>query len=199
MGAFVDCEREREEVVLLSEDGRPIGSLAKSEVHHAETPLHLAFSLFLFDGRGRLLVQRRAFEKATWPGVWSNSCCGHPGPGESLEAAVRRRTRYELGLEIDDLQCALPQFRYRSRWDGIWENELCPVWIGRIERAPTAFNRDEAHAVAWVPWAEFSAASEQPIGTSFESFSPWSLLEARELKNCAALASALRRWSSRSN
>ena len=75
-------------VVLVDEENRELGRALKSEVHHAATPLHRAFSLFLFDRRGRTLVQRRALAKRTWPGIWSNSCCGHPAPEPACNAKL---------------------------------------------------------------------------------------------------------------
>ncbi|RME70204.1 MAG: isopentenyl-diphosphate Delta-isomerase [Verrucomicrobia bacterium] len=169
-----------EAVVLLADDGRPIGTARKSEVHGPATPLHLAFSIFLFDAGGRMLVQRRAWHKPTWPGVWSNACCGHPQPGEAMEAAVARRLREELGMTGVTVHPALPDFRYRACWQGVWENEVCPVFIGMASGAVRP-NPEEVAEVDWVEWTTFAAACREPAGTAFADFSPWSLLEGRRL------------------
>ncbi|MDN5551625.1 MAG: isopentenyl-diphosphate Delta-isomerase, partial [Brevibacterium sp.] len=119
-------------VVLVDHLGDPIGVQSKADVHGQSTPRHLAFSCHVVDERGRLLVTRRALTKKTWPGVWTNSFCGHPGPGESLEDAVRRRAGFELGLTVDDITCAIADFGYVARdATGIQENEHCPVFIAR--------------------------------------------------------------------
>jgi isopentenyl-diphosphate delta-isomerase len=144
-------------VVLLSPDGRAIGAAPKATVHHAETPLHLAFSAYLFNDRGDLLLTQRALDKPTFPGVWTNSVCGHPAPGERLPDAVRRRALDELGLRVRDLRLVLPEFAYRAEMAGVVEWEMCPVLVGHVDDAP-APDPGEAAATEWVHWAEFVAA-----------------------------------------
>ncbi len=148
--------RTRELVVLLDEAGRAVGTADKAGVHHAETPLHLAFSVHLFDSDGRVLVTRRALTKQTFPGVWTNSCCGHPGPGEDIADAVRRRVRQELGAEVTDLRLVLPAFRYRAEQDGVVENEMCPVFVGSAA-GPVDPDPAEVDSVSWEPWVDFRA------------------------------------------
>lgn len=194
MATVLSTENELEEVVLLDADLQPNGCMSKDIVHDGDTPLHLAFSLFLFDGKGRFLVQRRALSKKTWPGVWSNSCCGHPAPGESIKDAVYRRVQYELGVTLTDIECVLPHFRYRACWKGIWENELCPVWIGFLDETPGAFEPSEIEAVEWVSWKEFSSAAHTRDGGRFSDFSPWSLMEARQLERSEQFHRRLSLW-----
>ena len=142
-------------------------------MHHDRTPLHLAFSCYLLDAQGRVLLTRRALTKTTWPGVWTNACCGHPAPGEAHADAVRRRVRQELGVGIDDLRLVLPAFRYRAVMDdGVEENELCPVYVGRVvgELDP---DPSEVAGVAWASWAD--VRREVADGTS--PLSPWALTQ----------------------
>lgn len=143
-------------VVLLDEAGRAIGQADKRSVHHADTPLHLAFSCYLFDGRGQVLVTRRALHKQTFAGVWTNACCGHPGPGEGIAEAVRRRVRQELGTDVVELRLLLPGFRYRAELDGVVENEMCPVFAATVTE-PVAPDADEVADAVWEPWEDFRA------------------------------------------
>lgn len=171
-----------EQVVLLDERGSPIGARDKSEVHTHDTALHLAFSCHLLDA-GRILLTRRALGKQTWPGVWTNSFCGHPAPGEALEDAVRRRARHELGLELEHVRVVLPDFRYRAvDASGIVENEVCPVFVARPVGDPQP-NPDE---VAEHRWVEIDAIGTAVASTPFV-FSPWLALQLPELLAVGAL------------
>ena len=148
-----------EEVVLLDDAGHAIGTAAKAEVHGPDTPLHLAFSCYVFDEDARLLVTQRALAKPTFGGVWTNSCCGHPAPGEPIEDAVRRRTGQELGLDLDRVRLVLPGFGYRAvvasgPYAGWVEHELCPVFTATATGDP-APDPAEVEAWEWVPWAGF--------------------------------------------
>ena len=158
-----------ERVVLLGEYGEPIGSALKSEIHGVDTPLHLAFSCYVLDEAGRLLVTRRALTKLTWPGVWTNSFCGHPGPGEPTEDAVARRAHEELGAGVRDLRLVLPRFRYRALdASGVVENELCPVYVARID-TPISPVSSEVMDLQWIaPEIVAMSAARTPF-----VFSPW--------------------------
>ena len=150
--------RTTELVVLLDEEGRATGTADKAEVHGPDTPLHLAFSAYLFDPAGRLLVTRRALGKRTFPGVWTNSVCGHPAPGEALPDAVRRRAGRELGVEVTALRLVLPRFTYRAEMDGVVELEQCPVYAGWLaDGASPELAPDEVEDTEWVAWPDFSA------------------------------------------
>lgn len=158
-----------EMVVLVDSEGSPVGTQSKESVHGVSTPRHLAFSCHVIDDDGRLLVTRRALGKRTWPGVWTNAFCGHPGPGETFEDAVHRRAAFELGLRVDSVVCALPDFGYFARdASGIEENEHCPVFIARATSS-LAPNPDE---VAEIQWTSVSALSTATMAAPW-AFSPW--------------------------
>jgi isopentenyl-diphosphate delta-isomerase len=166
-----------ESVVLLDEAGYASGTAGKMAVHHAQTPLHLAFSCYLFNEAGQFLLTRRAESKRTFPGVWTNTCCGHPRPGEPLSGSVLRRLRDELGIGSAVLTLVLPGFRYRARMaNGVMENEICPVYAAYTDADPDP-DPAEVAETRWVDWAEFCRAvraGQQPI-------SPWCAMQLAEL------------------
>ncbi|GAA3165547.1 isopentenyl-diphosphate Delta-isomerase [Planomonospora alba] len=155
--------------MLLDDEGNAIGTAPKAEVHGPDTPLHLAFSSYVFDGDGRVLLTRRASHKLTWPDVWTNSCCGHPLPGESAHDAVLRRLSYELGLTVTGADLLLPRFSYRAVMDnGVVERELCPVYRAVVS-GDAVPNPDEVGETRWMPWQEFA---EGVLGGRLP-ISPW--------------------------
>ena len=162
-------------IVLVDDEGAAIGTMPKPLVHTGETPLHRAFSAYLFDDAGRLLVTRRAAEKATFPGMWTNSVCGHPGPGEDDAAAIARRADYELGLGVAELRPALPSYRYRAEFRGVVENEVCPVYLGRFTGIPLP---DPTEVGEWelLDWSAFRHRQET---AEFADWSPWCREQAR--------------------
>jgi len=148
-------------IVYVDEDNNAIGTARKLPAHDGETRRHRAFSVFLFNDKGELLLQQRALTKKTWPGVWSNSCCGHVMLHESTESAARRRLKYELGMRVDKLHLILPDFRYRAEKDGVVENEICPVFVGFTSGMPSP-NPDEVNDLNWVEWERFVVEVADP-------------------------------------
>jgi isopentenyl-diphosphate Delta-isomerase len=167
----------REQVVLVDDAGNPIGVADKLTVHTADTPLHLAFSCHVYNEDGKVLVTRRAITKLTWPGVWTNSFCGHPGPGEPMEDAIVRRAERELRLTITDLEVVLPDFRYRAvDASGIVEHEICPVYRARAVDVPRP-SHDEVAEFEWVDLDSLRTA----VTAAPYAFSPWLALQLEQL------------------
>ena len=164
-------------VVLLDEEGRPAGTAPREAVHGADTPLHLAFSCWLFGPDGRMLLTRRALGKRSWPGVWTNSFCGHPRPGEDVTHAVRRYSQLELGIEVTGVRDLVPDFRYRAvDASGVVENEVCPVFTAHTGDAVVP-NPDEVAEHTWVELDELRTA----LRAAPWALSPWLREQASRL------------------
>ena len=166
----------------MDEAGYASGTADKTAVHHAQTPLHLAFSCYLFNEAGQFLLTRRAESKRTWPGVWTNTCCGHPLPGEPMSGSVLRRLREELGISAAKLTLVLPRFRYQARMaNGVLENEVCPVYAAYtadlMGQSPPDPDPAEVADARWVDWDEFCEA----VRTGRQPISPWCAMQLREL------------------
>ena len=169
-------------IVLVDRDGVPIGTADKRASHHAHTPLHLAFSCYVFGDDGRFLATRRARGKDVWPGVWTNTVCGHPAPGESFEHAIERRLRFELGMTARAIEVVLPRHRYRAPpFRGIVEHEFCPVFVARADSEPRP-NPAEVEEWRWMWWPDFVAAADADAD---DAYSWWCKNQLRELDRAA--------------
>lgn len=146
-------------VMLINDAGPPVCSYPRQQVHGSDTALHLAFSPCPFNPAGQLLLTQRALSKQTWAGVWTNSCCGHPRPGEQAVEALRRRAANELQVQATDLQCLPPDFRYRAREaNAVVEYELCPAWAEVVDLAGIHPDSDEVAETSWVQSDDFVSA-----------------------------------------
>ena len=166
-----------EEVVLVDEENRVLGTMPKALAHGPTTPLHRGFSLFLFDRAGRLLLQQRSHAKKTWPLVWSNSICGHPALDESNIDAAKRRLFHELGMSATHIEEVSP-YRYTFVQSGVMENEICPILVGFTDQEPKP-NLEEVEATRWIEWPEFLQEIEVRPGF----YSQWCEEEARILQS----------------
>ncbi len=178
---------ESEELILVDRNDNEIGYLSKADCHDGDGVLHRAFSLFLFNDSGDLLLQRRAAGKRLWPGYWSNSCCSHPRRGESMETATMRRLGDELNIEATLEH--IYRFCYTAGFgEAGSENELCHVYLGRVmgELRP---NQSEISGVRFLSAGDL----EQEFARSPERFTPWFKQEWRELTD--SYREALARYS----
>ncbi len=160
-----------EPLVLVDENDREIGFMDKASAHLGRGTLHRAFSLFIFNAGGELLLQQRASGKRLWPGFWSNTCCSHPRRGETLDQAIHRRLEEELGLKT--ALRFLFKFQYQAQFDADGaEHELCSVYAGRSEDQPKV-NPNEISGLRWIaPDALDAEMTAKP-----EAFTPWFKIE----------------------
>ncbi len=162
-----------EQVILVDEQNNQIGVADKDTVHTDHTPLHRAFSLFLFNGRRQLLVTKRASSKKTFAGLWTNSVCGHVSPDEETIEAVQRRVYQELHIRASDVREVAPYRYHFADKNGIVENEICPIFVGYTNEQPT-LEKSEVEDYRWVDWNEFLETIKNHAG----SYSPWCEEEA---------------------
>lgn len=166
---------ETEQLILVDENDVEVGYIDKGSAHDAGGLLHRAFSLFLFDPAGRLLMQQRSAGKRLWPLYWSNSCCSHPRRGETMQESTRRRLLDELNIEAE-LEFVY-KFTYQAAYDDLGgENELCWVYLGRTDDAIVP-NRNEIAQTAWLSASDLQTElKENPA-----QFTPWFRMEWRQL------------------
>lgn len=168
---------DTERLILVDPDDREIGQASKAEAHRGQGILHRAFSLFIFNSAGQVLLQQRAAGKPLWPGYWANSCCSHPRAGEDMASATQRRLREELGFS-----CALEfvyKFQYHAEYGALGsESELCWVYVGTTDDAPRV---NPTEIAAWRHVAP--DALDREMTQAPEHFTPWLKLEWRRLRS----------------
>lgn len=164
-------------MVLVDERDRPVGIAEKLAAHREGGLLHRAFSIFLFDRDGRMLLQQRAAAKYHFPSLWTNACCSHPRPGETVEAAAHRRLFEELGVEATLVPLFSFVYSAQDPVSGLSEREFDYVFAGRIESEPRLCP-DEVGAVAY---AALEDVERRCLGRP-EEFTPWFHLALRELR-----------------
>ncbi|MDD5306056.1 MAG: isopentenyl-diphosphate Delta-isomerase [Deltaproteobacteria bacterium] len=161
-------------LILVDENDRQIGIGEKMDVHRRGV-LHRCFSIFVFDGDGRVMLQKRAASKYHSGGLWTNTCCGHPRDGEDVSAAAHRRLREEMGFD-----CALDEiftFIYRAELDhGLTEHELDHVYAGTYAGTLTP-NPGEADGYSWEP----IALVRSDMAAHPERYTVWSRIAVAEL------------------
>jgi isopentenyl-diphosphate delta-isomerase len=169
---------DNEPLMLVDSNDVVIGYEEKAAAHQGEGQLHRAFSIFLLNDHGEVLLQQRSSLKPLWPMYWSNTCCSHPRKGETLAQSTMRRLREELNLEASLRY--LYKFQYYARYDAHGsEHELCSVFVGLVPGRPEPlFNNTEIANTVWLPATEVSEwLSNDRISTT-----PWFALEWKRLR-----------------
>lgn len=166
-----------EYVILVDEQDNETGSMEKIEAHQKGL-LHRAFSVFIFNAAGELLLQQRAAEKYHSPLKWTNTCCSHQRKGESTIAAANRRLKEEMGIECD-LKAAYTFLYKADVGQGLIEHELDHVLIGYFDEASIPFNTNEVQAFKYasLEWIE------KELTLNPDQFTKWFIITFNDLKN----------------
>ena len=157
-----------EDLILVDGCGQPIGHGEKMAVHRGEGMLHLAFSIFIFNARGRMLLQRRAVGKYHFGGLWSNACCGHPLKGETLEDEAHRRLRQELGFDTQLRELFSFVYTATDVASGLTEREYDHVFCGEFDGDP----RPCAEEIDELKWVDVTTVQRE-VAEHPERYTPW--------------------------
>ncbi len=166
-----------ERVILVDKNDRELGSAEKINAHEQGGQLHRAFSVFIRDPQGRIMLQRRAPSKYHFAGLWTNTCCGHPRPGETTPQAATRRLQEEMGIRVE--LKPLTSFIYKAHHEptGLTEHEIDHVLVGEFEAEPT-LNPDEADDWRWIEPDQL----DRELAESPDRFTPWFPIAWAKLK-----------------
>ena len=158
-------------LILVDSDDQEIGLMDKTLCHEDQGKLHRAFSIFLFNQSGEVLIQQRATSKPLWGDFWSNTCCSHPRAGESIDSAASRRIKEELGIQAE--LSFIYKFEYQARFnEQLSENELCSVYFGHFDGAPTP-NPNEVQSWKWISRESLT----KELRENADLYTPWLKLE----------------------
>ena len=164
-----------EKLIMVDLHDNEIGTLSKLECHQKDGILHRAFSIFLFNEQGQLLLQQRSVKKNLWPSFWSNSCCSHPRQGEDILEAAKRRLNDELGLNEVKLEF-IYKFSYEAAYKDIGsENELCSVFLGVINQKVN-FNHNEIEQIKYINVSDLLIDMDART-----DYTPWFIMEWKAL------------------
>lgn len=155
-------------VILVDEQDRPLGDEAKLRAHENGGKLHRAFSVFIFNGEGQMLLQRRSPGKYHFGGLWTNACCSHPRPGQDVLGAARQRLREELGFDTDLTEGFSFVYRAHDARTGLTEHEFDHVLFGQFDGEPQP-NPDEVDGWKWMDPEQIRADLEQRP----DAYTPW--------------------------
>ena len=172
---------ERESVILVDAGNNAIGSYGKIDAHR-DGKLHRAFSILITNPDGELLLQQRAACKYHFAQRWSNTCCGHPRPGEQTLAAARRRLGEELGFSVPLEEITDLQYRVRDPHSNLIEHEHLHVFLGRYAGEPRP-NPDEVSAYRWM----LPNRVNRSLALCPDVFTPWFVLLATMLVQSDAI------------
>lgn len=157
-----------EVLILVDEHDSEIGSEEKLAAHQNGGKLHRAFSVFIYNDAGQMLLQQRAAGKYHFGGLWTNACCGHPLQGEQVANAARRRVQEELGIDLPLRSAGTFIYRAEDLQSGLVEHEFDHMFVGDFQ-GPLDVNPDEVAATRWVDPAEVRAWLDREP----EAFTPW--------------------------
>jgi isopentenyl-diphosphate delta-isomerase len=160
-----------EQVILVNEHDKPIGIMDKLEAHR-KGALHRAFSVFIFNQSGQMLLQQRSMSKYHSPGLWTNACCSHPRPEEDTLIAANRRLKEEMGVSTDLKHTGVLLYRTNAVSigfeNGLIEHEYDHIFTGRTDAQPE-INKDEVESFQWLGMSDI----KERLRSNPEQFTHW--------------------------
>jgi isopentenyl-diphosphate Delta-isomerase len=157
-----------DDLILVDEHDNPVGFSPKLAAHEYGGQLHRAFSIFIFNSAGEILLQQRAGGKYHFGGLWTNACCSHPRRGETTDAAAHKRLRHELGFDADLRELFSFTYRAADPTSGLTEHEFDHVFVGTFDGTPRP-NPEEVGEWKWVRPDELLA----DVRNRPEAYTPW--------------------------